>query len=71
MTLRELNLSKRCPRNGCVIPFINQPTPAATEMVVRFHSKASLIGTTKTPKPLRAPVVTAAMNIAVTTMYQP
>ena len=71
MTRRELNLSKRWPIKGWVMPFMSQPMPAAMDMVVRFQSKASLMGITKTPKPLRAPVVTAAMNIAAATTYQP
>jgi hypothetical protein len=56
---------------GWVTPFTSQPNAAATEMVVRLQSKASLIGSTKTPNPFRAPVVTAAMNIAVRTIYHP
>ena len=71
ITLRALKRSKKCPRNGWVIPLTSHPTAATTEIVVRFHSNSSLIGMTKTPKPLRAPVVTKAMNIAVPRMYHP
>ena len=71
ITFRESWRSKRCPIRGWVTPFTSQPRAAATEIVVRLQSKVSLIGITKTPNPFRAPVVTAAINIAVTTMYHP
>ena len=71
ITFRESYRSNRWPTKGWVTPFTSQPRPAATEIVVRLQSKASLMGSTKMPNPFRAPVVTAAMNIAVTTIYQP
>ena len=51
------------------MPFTSTPMPAATDMVVRFQSKASLMGMTKTPNELREPRVTAAMNMAVAVTY--
>ena len=71
ITRRELYRSNTWPTKGWVTPLTSQPMAAAMEMVVRLQSKASLIGMTKTPKPFRAPVVTAAINIAVMTTYQP
>ena len=44
--------------------------PAAVT-VVRFHPNSSSIGITKTPKAVRDPVVTKAMNIKAATMYHP
>jgi hypothetical protein len=40
-------------------------------MVPRLQPKSSLMGMTKTPKALRAPVVAKAMKRVVATMYQP
>jgi hypothetical protein len=44
---------------------------AAREMVPLFQPKSSLMGMTKTPKPLRAPMDTRAIQKVVATMHQP
>ena len=63
--------SKICPKNGCVTPLTKTPSAAATEMVVRFQPNSSLIGTTNTPKLLRAPIITKPMNSVAAHTYQP
>ena len=59
------------PIKGWISPAITAPRKPAQVIVVRFHSNSSLIGMMKTPKALRIPVVTRAMNMKVATMYQP
>jgi hypothetical protein len=44
---------------------------AASEMVPRFQPNSSLMGRTKTPKPLLAPIDTRAIQKVVATMHQP
>ena len=63
--------SKIRPKKGWLIPFTKTPRPAAIEMVNRFQPNSSLIGTTNTPKLLRAPTATNPMNRVAAQTYQP
>ena len=54
--------SNICPKKGWLKPLIKTPRAAAAEMVNRFQPNSSLIGTTNTPKLLRAPMATKPMK---------
>ena len=60
------SLGKGRPR-----PLTSAPMAAASEMAPRFQPNSSLMGRTKTPKPLRAPIDTRAIQKVVATMHQP
>jgi hypothetical protein len=44
---------------------------AASEIVPRFQPNSALMGRTKTPKPLRAPIDMKAIQKVVATIHQP
>ncbi len=71
ITRRPPMRSKRCPKNGWVIPLIRKPEAAANEIVVLVHPNSSLIGITKIPKAFLTPTVKNAMKKQVATIYQP
>ena len=53
------------------MPLRRNPREAAKEMLLRLQLKSSLMGTTKTPNPWRAPTPMKAMKTVAATMYQP
>jgi hypothetical protein len=50
---------------------MSAPRAAASEIVPRFQPNSSLMGMTKTPKPVRPPPVKIAIQKVVATINQP
>jgi hypothetical protein len=50
---------------------MSAPSAAASEMVPRLQRNSSLMGRTKTPKPVRPPPVKMAIQKVVATISQP
>ena len=71
ITLRPPRVSYKRPTKGCPIPLTSVATKNAAEIVVRFHSRSWLIGTTNTPKAFLEPPVTMAVKEVAATINQP